>query len=112
MLKDHRAVWKIGDLIGLTDMVAGTTDEIKSQVFTSDTQGCAGEITTSVASQSGNYEHLQTVCKKSDSSLISVHYLVIPRDGGGSYMLSLIDTGDGTKANEIASKVYSTAVPM
>jgi len=112
VLKDHRAVWKIGDLIGLTDMVAGTTDEIKSQVFASDTQGCAGEITTSVDGQSGNYEHLQTVCKKPDSTMISVHYLVIPRDAGGSYMLSLIDAGDGTKAEEIAGKVYSTAVPM
>lgn len=112
VLKDHRAVWKIGDLIGLTDMVAGTTAEIQSQVFSSDTQGCAGEITTSVESQSGNYEHLQTVCKKPDSSLISVHYLVIPRETGGSYMLSLIDTGDGAQAAEIAGKVYSTAVPM
>lgn len=112
VLKDHRAVWKIGDLIGLTDMVAGTTAEIQSQVFTSDTQGCAGEISTSVESQSGNYAHLQTVCKKPDSTLISVHYLVIPREAGGSYMLSLIDTGDGTQAAAIAGKVYSTAVPM
>ena len=50
--------------------------------------------------------------RRLNSSLISVHYIVIPRDAGGSYMLSLIDTGDGTKAEEIAGKVYSIAVPM
>ena len=43
---------------------------------------------------------------------MTVNYLVIPRDAGGSYMLSIIDTGDGTAGTALADKVYSTAVPM
>jgi hypothetical protein len=110
--RSHRAMWKLADLVGVTDMVSGSVDEIKSNVFSSDTKDCAGEATTAVDGVSGAYEHVHTVCKKGDGSSITVHYLVIPRDAGGSYMLSFIDTGDGTSAGAIAEKVYSTAVPM
>jgi len=109
--RSHRAMWKLADLVGVTDMVAGTVKEITEQIFSSDVRDCAGIATMAVDGQSGASEHMHTVCQNG-ASTITVHYLIIPRDAGGSYMLSFIDTGDGSSAKTVADKVYSTAVPM
>jgi hypothetical protein len=108
-MRSRNAAWQIGEIMGITDIVTGTIDEIKAEVARSDTADCAGSLTTGVKSEdAAGASHFFSLCDGAEMDL-AVHYVVIPRPEGGSYMLTFIGLGDGAAAEAIAAKVFGTA---
>ncbi len=108
-MRDRHASWEIGEIRGITDIVSGTIDEIKAEVARTDTADCKGSLTTGVkVEDAAGHAHFFSACDGADLDL-AVHYVVLPRSDGGSYMLTFIGIGDGAAAEAIAAKVYETA---
>ncbi|HWT30374.1 MAG TPA: hypothetical protein VN240_05025, partial [Propylenella sp.] len=109
-MRNRNAAWQIGEIMGITDVVSGSLEEIKSSVTQSDTADCKGKLSTGLRNEDGEgHSHFFSACDGTDAD-ISVNYVVVPRPDGGSYMLTFIGLGDGAAAEAIAAKVYQTAV--
>jgi hypothetical protein len=110
-LKDRDAAWKIGDVIGMTDVVQGlTTAEIKEQVIRSDTEECGGTASSEdiAASAAPDVAYFLSFCDGPETD-IRVYYLVVPRDSGGHYSITLFDVGEGAAARPTGQKMFDTA---
>lgn len=110
-LKDRDAAWKIGETIGMTDVVQGlTTAEIKEQVTKSDTADCGGPLKSEEIASSATPDivYFSSFCDGPESDFY-VYYVVIPRAAGGHYNVTMIDLGDGTTAKPIGQKLFDTA---
>jgi hypothetical protein len=108
-MRDRHASWEIGEIRGITDIVSGSIEEIKAEVARTDRADCKGSLTTGVkAEDAAGHAHFFSSCDGADLDL-AVHYVVLPRSDGGSYMLTFIGIGDGAAAEAIAAKVYETA---
>jgi biotin carboxyl carrier protein len=108
-MRDRHASWQIGEIMGITDVVSGTIEEIKAEVARTDAADCKGTLTTGVeVEDAAGHSHFFSACDGTGLDL-AVHYVVVPRSDGGSYMLTFIGIGDGAAAEAIAAKVYQTA---
>jgi hypothetical protein len=108
-MRDRASTWQIGEIMGVTDIVGGSLAEIREQLEASDRKDCAGTFTHAVAEAAeGEGAHVFSTCK-SPSLNLNIHYVILPREAEGFYLLSLIAFADGTAVESIAAKVLETA---
>ncbi len=83
------AVWTLGTVVGSTRIVdSGTPDDIRRSIGGLELDRCGGAVATDVVASDATHEYFNLKCGSDQPKMI--HYLVLPRDGGGSYVLVTI----------------------
>lgn len=102
------ATWQLGEIVGSTRIVsAGSPQDIKSAIGDELVGKCGGVLTTQIVSSDATHMHFTLACGSGTPRI--THYIVLPRDAGGSYVFALLGAGDDTAAAEIADRVYGIA---
>ncbi len=72
-------------------------------------EGCGGMLKTQTVSSDATHAHFSLKCGTGLLPAIT-HYVIVPRDEGGSYVFALAGQGDAEAAGAIAAALYRTAV--
>ncbi len=103
------AVWTLGAIVGSTRIVdSGTPDDIRRSIGGLELDRCGGSVATDVVASDATHEYFNLKCGSDQPT--TIHYLVLPRDGGGSYVFALLSRGDDETAGAISQAVYGKAV--
>lgn len=101
------AAWQLLGVTGSTKIVpTGSPDDIKNGINESMRSKCEGAPRVEQSDPTHMYFTLK--CKASDPT--STHFLVVPRDGGGSYLFAFAGTVDDIEPSLIATVVYGKAL--
>ncbi len=111
LLPTSKTAWKVGDVVGVTLVVEDMLPEaIMGAVAEEDLQRCGGSLATeTAATDDAGHLHFTVKCG-SGASETTIHFVVVPRSAGGSYVFAMLDPNDPTKAAEVAGKLYETSL--
>lgn len=102
------ALWQLGEIMGSTKFVdAGTPEQIEAEIGAGMSDECGRGTTTQVVASDNSHAHFTLTCGAVTTRVI--HYLVVPRAAGGSYVFALLGAVDDVAASAIADSVYGTA---
>jgi hypothetical protein len=101
------ALWQLGEIMGSTRFLdAGSPEQIMQEISASSGE-CGGEATAQVVASDATHAHFTLACGTTADRVI--HYVVVPRAAGGSYVFALLGAVDDVAASDIADLVYGTA---
>jgi hypothetical protein len=102
------ALWQLGEIMGSTRFVdAGTPAQIEAEIGARMSDECGGEATMQMVASDNSHAHFTLACGATATRVI--HYLVVPRAAGGSYVFAILGAVDDVAASAIADLVYGTA---
>jgi hypothetical protein len=109
-MRDRASAWRIGEIIGITDIVGGTVAEIRQQLEATDRKDCAGAFTHEPASEAeGSAAHVFSSCKSPGLNL-KIHYVILPRPADGFFLLSFIAFAESSTVEAVATEVFKTGI--